>query len=612
MEKNAAYDVILNKISEMRTNFPVLRKKTDDFVFSALCLKNTFFKNPVLNFTEDIILESIVDGRADGGVDILINDPNVETNDLVICQSKFYENISYDDVADAIHKMIDFYKNMDNGNYEAVNQTVQKRFLTLNSEIGDESKIVFVFYTSASKNSIRIDRLNKIVKEEFKNDNKFELQVYFAKDLENEIKEAESRRPYVETGELIIDQPDNCLEYQEQAAICNISAYSLKTLYAIHSTDLLARNLRYYIKKKDIDDSINDTIKTSSETFWFKNNGITIICKDFVISGRRLKLQDFSIVNGGQTTTLIYKSDKVSKDVDFYLPCKVIRIVGDTEDEKNQFSLEISKATNSQKAIKNIDLKANSPEQVRFANSMREAGVFYQTKRGETIPKDYKLDYLNSDLASVGKLCLAGIFQLPATSRSKPSILYTEQFYNPIFNGDQKSVCGIARDMLYVDYFFRKKFIPEFDVQNKNPNMIPFAHNSRTICLAFVGLAARYCRKTIKINDFLNKLDHSEKDKFYEEYLYDLFKELNGLDSIFNYDIYKSNKDEIDKGLYILFAKLINEGFKNYSMAKKQNSQKISNETNYLKNDKNYFDIIFNSWNDFVAVFEENSNLFVK
>ena len=47
-------------------------------------------------------------------------------------------------------------------------------------------------------------------------------------------------------------------------------------------------------------------------------------------------------------------------------------------------------------------------------------------------------------------------------------------------------------------------------------------------------------------------------------------------------------------------------------MAKKQNSQKISNETNYLKNDKNYFDIIFNSWNDFVAVFEENSNLFVK
>ena len=63
---------------------------------------------------------------------------------------------------------------------------------------------------------VLFDRLNKIVKEEFKNDNKFELQVYFAKDLENEIKEAESRRPYVETGELIIDQPDNCLEYQEQ------------------------------------------------------------------------------------------------------------------------------------------------------------------------------------------------------------------------------------------------------------------------------------------------------------------------------------------------------------------------------------------------------------
>ena len=44
MEKNAAYNVILKKISEMRTNFPVLRKKTDDFVFSALCLKIPFLR----------------------------------------------------------------------------------------------------------------------------------------------------------------------------------------------------------------------------------------------------------------------------------------------------------------------------------------------------------------------------------------------------------------------------------------------------------------------------------------------------------------------------------------------------------------------------------------
>ena len=58
----------------------------------------------------------------------------------------------------------------------------------------------------------------------------------------------------------------------------------------------------------------------------------------------------------------------------------------ENEDEKNAFSLEIAKATNTQKPIKQVDLKANSPEQVRFAQAMREVGVFYQTKRGETVP----------------------------------------------------------------------------------------------------------------------------------------------------------------------------------------------------------------------------------
>lgn len=57
------------------------------------------------------------------------------------------------------------------------------------------------------------------------------------------------------------------------------------------------------------------------------------------------------------------------------------------------FSLEIAKATNSQKAIKQIDLKSNAPEQVRFGNEMRNVGVFYQTKRGEKVPKDYSEDY---------------------------------------------------------------------------------------------------------------------------------------------------------------------------------------------------------------------------
>ena len=41
-----------------------------------------------------------------------------------------------------------FYKDMIQGHYEQVNQKVQGRFLSLNSEVGEESKIFFVLYTS--------------------------------------------------------------------------------------------------------------------------------------------------------------------------------------------------------------------------------------------------------------------------------------------------------------------------------------------------------------------------------------------------------------------------------------------------------------------------------
>lgn len=45
-------------------------------------------------------------------------------------------------------------------------------------------------------------------------------------------------------------------------------------------------------------------------------------------------MKNFSIVNGGQTTYNLYKSKELNKDNDFYLPCKIITVRGNNEDEK--------------------------------------------------------------------------------------------------------------------------------------------------------------------------------------------------------------------------------------------------------------------------------------
>ena len=551
MEKKDYYKTIQDKIHSLKETYHSLRSKSDDYVFTILCVKASFFKNPALDFGDEQINSFFVDSTKDGGVDALFTDKNSETDNLIICQSKYYETIKFDDVRNAVSKMILFYKSMEHGEYEIANEKVQRRFLSLNAEVGEESKICFVFYTSALKNGIREDRITKLLQEYGLDSNKFEIQLYFADDIVDEIKESESRRPTVESGKIEIDSANNALIYQDSAAIVNVSAFSIKDLFATHSTNLLSRNLRYFVKKKDIDSSIKDTISKSPETFWFKNNGITIICDDFEIDGKQVKLKNFSIVNGGQTTTLLYKSKEINKENDLFLPCKIIQTRGTTEDEKNLFSLEIAKATNSQKAIKQIDLKANAPEQVRFSNEMRNVGIFYQTKRGEVIPKDYKEDYKNTDLADVGKLCLAGIFQLPGSSRSKPSILYSEKYYNPIFNGNQSQICSLVKELLYIDNYFRKTFIFKFDKAKENTvsanEIIPFAHNSRTICIAFVVLASRYYYKNIKTSDLTFIFNHINTEKSYDDYFYDIFKNLNEINFILPKKVFN------DKEQYAVF-----------------------------------------------------------
>lgn len=593
---STTYQYIADKIRVMKETNPSLRSRPDDYVFSALCVKANFYKNPALILNESDYEEIIVDGQYDGGADILLSDPNSDGADLVIGQSKFYKSISYEDVLNAMIKMALFYKDMARGQYEQVNEKVQRRFLTLNSEVGEESKIYFVFYTSAPQSGINRNRIVKKLKEQFADSTQIDVSILFGGDIEDEIKESESRRPTVEAGKIRIDERGNYLSYGDTAAIVNVSAYSIKQLYAQHNTNLLARNLRYHVAGRDIDRAIKETINSNPESFWLKNNGITIICDDFDIDGKEVKLKNFSIVNGGQTTYLIHKSKSINENNDFYLPCKIIRISGETEDEKNLFSLEIAKATNSQKAIKAVDLKANSPEQVRFAQAMREVGVFYQTKRGESVPTGFRTRYLNSDLVEVGKLCLAGIFQVPCASRSKPSSLYHEKYYEPIFNANQGQVARICKELLYIDSYFRTTFQREFDSENRNePDSglrISFAHNARTICIAFVAFAARYKQGNIAAQD-LDTIFRAAKSDSAADEAYEVFKDLGELKWLFPPRVFE-NKDQYDSILKKLFNTIIKAGIVSYSIASGYDPTLTA--TNYLKKDRNYFDILRAHW----------------
>lgn len=177
-------------------------------------------------------------------------------------------------------------------------------------------------------------------------------------------------------------------------------------------------NLRYYVRQKTVDEGITRTVRKEPQNFWYKNNGIIIVCDDYKLDGKVLRLHNFSIVNGGQTT---HKIGHLDIENDFFLLCKVVKTKGEDRAKKDDFTLQIAEASNSQKTIKKADLKSNTKEQLRLKEKLYTQHVYYITKKGDRVPKQYSEPYHSATLEQVGKLCFASVLQMPGTARNQSS-----------------------------------------------------------------------------------------------------------------------------------------------------------------------------------------------
>ena len=175
-----------------------------------------------------------------------------------------------------------------------------------------------------------------------------------------------------------------------------------------------------------------NTIKKEKENFWFYNNGITIGCEDFVLDGYVLRLYNFSIINGAQTTTKIGESKLIDNEYDFDIVCKVVKANRSLNDESD-FIMKISEASNSQKPIKARDLKANAREQKMLQTKCAENknALAIEIKRGVKPKNYYKVEkWQRVTNEYIGQLILACLLQRPGSARSgKITIFTSEKLY---------------------------------------------------------------------------------------------------------------------------------------------------------------------------------------
>ena len=119
------------------------------------------------------------------------------------------------------------------------------------------------------------------------------------------------------------------------------------------------------------------------ELFWLE-------ISEFAVDGNKIKLYNFSIINGCQTTTLIGEYSGVNEGDDFYLPCKIVKSNKNKIDDEFYSTIsKIAEASNSQKPISDRDLKSNRDELKNLKRLLlkEEPKVHLIIKRGEEIKK---------------------------------------------------------------------------------------------------------------------------------------------------------------------------------------------------------------------------------
>lgn len=130
--------------------------------------------------------------------------------------------------------------------------------------------------------------------------------------------------PFSEYRKIIIDEKDN-----------------IKNVFEDNIRDFLGDD-------NDVNESMNETLNNpkSIMKFGLLNNGITIVTENILVTGDRFSITNYQIVNGCQTSHILYQNRELNSIERVYVP---IRIIATEDDELKN---EITTATNNQTAIK--------------------------------------------------------------------------------------------------------------------------------------------------------------------------------------------------------------------------------------------------------------------
>jgi AIPR protein len=358
---------------------------------AALCIKNLAGQDPAS------AANSVTDGFHDNGLDAVCFDARSDT--LFLVQTKWSDTGNKPLDADGSGAFVSGVRDLLSARFDRFNPKVRAKEGEVRTALWSERPIrirLIVAHTSTQPTPAHAIRKIEDLIADLNAAVPVAKADYFDQAGVYDLITSESKPPKIKVqiglndwG--IIDKP--FLAYYGRVHVGEVAQW-----WNEHGNALFSQNLRLFYHSSSVNDALQNTLAKDPESFWYFNNGITIICDSVAKNlagspGRVIGLftcEGVSIVNGAQTVGTIGRAaldrDPLKKDPEPPQSWVQVRIIS-LEYCPPDFGRLITRAANLQNAVGNREFAAMHPLQHRLATDFALDRRKYVYRSGEPAPR---------------------------------------------------------------------------------------------------------------------------------------------------------------------------------------------------------------------------------
>ncbi|MEH1968990.1 AIPR family protein [Nostoc sp.] len=334
----------------------------------------------------EIAAQAVVDGYSDNGIDAIYYDESEKI--FWIVQSKWIESGNGEPDTGEIHKFIQGIKDIIDFKFEKFNLKVKNKQILIEKALADYSvkvKIILAYSgTKLGNNNRQI--ISNLLEENNEASELFFWETFSLSEAHKALSASLEGKPV--NADLNLTSWGQ-IEEPYQAIYGQIDAQTLAEIWLSNGESLFSKNIRSFVGLSDVNDGIQDTLLSTPHNFLYLNNGVTVLChkihkKPMGGSDKSIgyfHCEGISIVNGAQTVGTIGNTYK--KDAEKVNQAKVFIKLISLENCPPDFSLRVTKATNTQNKVENRDFISLDSLQEKLKIDFALAGINYSYKRSD-------------------------------------------------------------------------------------------------------------------------------------------------------------------------------------------------------------------------------------